>query len=383
MKKHLLFVISQFYKGGAEVALLNIFECIPKDQYEIDFLIFDQIPLPNAKSLIPQIPEWIHVCNASEKEGKFAVLFKVASKIALKVANKQIYRTTAKKFVKGKKYDYAFSYGEWISPEFIAKQVDAKKKAVWIHTDIDKAKYINPKILFGYDKCYDNYIFVSKESLNSAVKKYPVAQTKSVIIHNLCDEENIKKLSKMNISEDISNDIPVLLSVGNLRDEKNYPRQVEVMKLIKDRGIAVKWYVIGSTANPLVYNKVKSLIKQYGLEDDFVLLGVDDNPYKYMSKVDAVTVLSDYESWSMVITEAKILGVPVIATRTSGAIEQITDKVNGLLTGFSSEEIADKIQMFLEDREIQKQIRDGLLAFHHRDMIKGEIEEYLEVDNHE
>ena len=49
----------------------------------------------------------------------------------------------------------------------------------------------------------------------------------------------------------------------------------------------------------------------------------------------------------MVITEAKALGVPVIATRTSGALEQIEDGKNGVLCGFSDEEIAESLRAFL------------------------------------
>lgn len=72
-----------------------------------------------------------------------------------------------------------------------------------------------------------------------------------------------------------------------------------------------------------------------------------------MRRADAVCVLSDHESWSMVITEAKALGVPVIATRTSGALEQIEDGKNGVLCGFSDEEIAENLRAFLTGR------RDG------------------------
>ena len=56
-----------------------------------------------------------------------------------KITKRQLYRRSAYQFVKGKQYDMAFSYGEWLSPEFVAKKVKAKKKMVWIHTDIDKA----------------------------------------------------------------------------------------------------------------------------------------------------------------------------------------------------------------------------------------------------
>lgn len=49
---------------------------------------------------------------------------------------KELYRFTAKKFLKWKKYDVAFSYGEWLSLEFIAVHMISDRKMIWIHADI-------------------------------------------------------------------------------------------------------------------------------------------------------------------------------------------------------------------------------------------------------
>ena len=375
MKKKLLFVISQFYKGGAEVSLLNLFHTLSSDEVEIDFLIFDQIILKNAHSLIPDIPEWINVCNAAEREGYLAVVNKVINKIWLKLTNKQRYRRSAERFIKGKKYDYAFSVGEWMSPEFVATKVNAKKKAIWIHTDIDKASYVNEKLLFGYNSYIEKYIFVSKLSMESAVKKYPAIKEKSIVIYNMLDEQRIRQLSKESIKAGLITDNPTLLTVANLREEKNYPRQVEAMHLLKERGIPLRWLNIGSIANPIVLNQVKSLISKYHLQDDFLLLGVDENPYKYMAKVDAVAVLSNFESWSMVISEAKILGIPVIATKTSGALEQIVDGENGVLTDFTTIDIANKLEGFVKNYLGKKRVLEEF----DQSINKGALKNFYEM----
>lgn len=377
MKKKLLFVITQFYKGGAEVALLNLFQSLSPDKYEVDFLIFDQMILNNAQSLIPQIPSWINVCNAAEKEGYLAIINKVLFKIWRKLTKHQLYRFTAYRFVKNKEYDIAFSYGEWMSPEFIAKKVKAKEKAVWIHTDIDKAKYVDEKILLGYDDYYNKYIFVSELSKQSAESRFPIIRNKSHVIHNMCNDKKIIEQSKEDISINLPKDRPILLTVANLRTEKNYIRQVEIMKILKDRGFHLLWLNIGSTANTFIYQQVKNLIDKYGLEEDFLLLGVDQNPYKYMSKVDAVAVFSDFESWSLVITEAKLIGTPVIATKTSGAMEQLIDNETGILTDFTVKNIADKIQGYLQDKELQKKVRYNLNEFTTNQSVMIEFKEIL------
>jgi glycosyltransferase involved in cell wall biosynthesis len=319
--------------------------------------------LKNATSLIPEVPEWINVCNAAEKEGRLAILNKVLFKVWRRLTKRQLYRYSAYRFVRNKNYDMAFSYGEWLSPEFVAKKVKAKKKYIWIHTDIDKAKYVDEKILLGYDSYYDKYIFVSNKSKQSAEMKYTQIRNKAYVIHNMCNDNSIIEMSKEKIDVELPGDKPILLSVANLRPEKNYLRQVEVMKVLKDRGIDLLWLCIGSTANVLLLQQISKLISKYELEKEFILLGVDQNPYKYMAIADAVMVLSDFESWSLVITEAKIIGVPVIATQTSGAIEQIIDGETGVITGFNTIEIADKIQYYLSNTELQNNIRLNLQGF--------------------
>lgn len=357
-KKKLLFVITQFYKGGAEVALLNLFRSLSPEEYEIDFLIFDQIIIKSAKSLVKEIPSWIRVCNAAEREGRFAIVLKAWFKLYQKITGRQLYRRTAYQFVKEENYDIAFSYGEWLSPEFVAKKVRAKRKMIWIHTDIDKASYVNEKVLLGFDEMYSNYIFVSEHSKESAERQFSVLKGKSIVIHNMCDDEKIREMAEGQPEEMLQYPKPWIVSVGNLRKEKNYPRQIQVMKILKDRGVRLTCFCIGSQVKKYVYYQIKGLLKKYQLEEEFILLGGKQNPYQYMKKADAIIVLSDFESWSLVITEAKILGIPVIATATSGAKEQLEDGKTGILTLFDPEEIADRIQDYLENPS-KKQ------AFHH------------------
>lgn len=361
--KKLLFVITQFYKGGAEVALLNLFRQLSPQKHEVDFLIIDQIILKDSQSLISQIPQWISVYNVSECEGKYAIIKKICNKVYCKLTRHQLFRKNAVDYVKNKLYDVAFSYGEWLSPEFVATKVKAKKKYVWIHSDIDKALYVDKKLLFGYDSAYDSYIFVSEHSRKVAEVAYPFLKNKSCIIHNMCDDKYVRKLSEELIDEKELRSDPWIVSVANLREEKNYPRMLETMRILRDSGINIKWLCIGSTANTFLFKKISALITKYNLNNDFILLGVKNNPYKYMSKCKAVIVLSDYESWSLVITEAKLLGVPVISTKTSGALEQIVNEMNGLLVSDEPPVIADTIIKLLNDEELQKTIRNNLVGF--------------------
>ena len=150
------------------------------------------------------------------------------------------------------------------------------------------------------------------------------------------------------------------------------------MRILKKKKILIKWICIGSTVDKNVYGEGIELLEKYQLKDDFILCGADDNPYKYMKRAKAVMVLSDYESWSLVISEAKLLGVPVIATNTSGAQEQIVNGETRIITSFQVEEIAEEIEEFLNDLELQKKIKKNLILDNTQNLGILEFEDPLE-----
>lgn len=359
MKKKILFVITQFYKGGAETSLLNLFHCLDSQKYEVDFLVLNQIEYQDATSLMGEVPEWIHVFDAAKNRGNGVKLEQLAGKIYRRLFHTETYVKSAVDFVKNRKYDVAISFGEWLSPAFLVKKVNAVKKYVWIHIDLDKADFVNKEELVKYDSRITGYIFASEKSRQSSIHRCPQMTEKSIVVHNILNRQNILSRSAEDVTLPQAND-SFLLSVGNLRVEKNYPRQIEVMRILKERNILIKWICVGSTVDKNVYGEVSRLLDKYHLRDDFVLCGADDNPYRYMKRAKAVMVLSDHESWSLVISEAKLLGVPVIATNTSGAQEQIRNGENGVITSFDPEEIAEKIIDFLQDEKLQEHIRKNL-----------------------
>lgn len=376
MKKKILFVITQFYKGGAETSLLNLFHCLDSQKYEVDFLVLNQIEYQDATSLMGEVPEWIHVFDAVKHQRHGLKLEQLAGKVYRRIFHTETYVKSAASFVKHQKYDVAISFGEWLSPAFLVKKVNAVKKYVWIHIDLDKADFVNKEELVKYDSRITGYIFASEKSRQSSIHRCPQMTEKSIVVHNILNRQNILSRAAEEVILPQANG-SFLLSVGNLRIEKNYPRQIEVMRILKKKKIPIKWICIGSTVDKNVYGEVSELLEKYQLKDDFILCGADDNPYKYMKRAKAVMVLSDHESWSLVISEAKLLGVPVIATNTSGAQEQIVNGETGIITSFQVEEIAEEIEEFLKNFDLQDKIRKNLLTDEAMKLGMQEFEELL------
>lgn len=364
MKMKLLFVISQFYKGGAETALFNLLKLLDSTKYEIDLLIMNQAPVKNAISLIPQLPKHINVFDVWKEERQPSLLRWIKGKLLIAEQEKTMAPLSALLFARKYEYDWAFHVGEWWVPFFLARRVNAKRKAAWIHSDLSHAECFDADAYFAHDECFEKYIFVSQNSMAASLGKFPFLKTKSCSIYNINDAPAIHASASEPIKEDfLETHLPVLLTCANVRKEKNHMRQLQAMYLLKKRGIEFIWLNIGATTETDRCEEILATAEELGLKDHFLLAGPRENPYQYMAHADAVTVLSDYESWSMVIAEAKILGVPVIATKTSGALEQIADHKTGLLTDFSASNIADRIEEFLKSNELRDTIRKNIQDF--------------------
>ena len=215
-------------------------------------------------------------------------------------------------FIHNQTYDWAIHIGEWNAPNFVSNIVQAKNKAAWIHTDIAESINFDETSFFSHTDSIDRYIFVSQNSMQSAINAYPFLEKKAQCIYNFFDEKNIIQKSKYPLEpqeQTYYDSLPVIVTCANIRPEKNHLRQLDAMAILEEKGIDFYWINIGAISDKNLTMTIQNKAKKLGLQDRFLLLGKKGNPYPYIKHANAVAVLSDYKSWSMVITESKILGV--------------------------------------------------------------------------
>ena len=93
-----------------------------------------------------------------------------------------------------------------------------------------------------------------------------------------------------------------------------------------------------------------------------------------------VNVLASYEGFGMVLIEAMGMGVPVIGTNATGIKNAVEDGVSGLLfEDKNPRDLADKITLIIEDRELrEKLIRNGLERAHKTFSMESTVRAYEE-----
>ncbi|NOV00214.1 glycosyltransferase [Paenibacillus planticolens] len=371
--------------GGIERSLINMLESFDYDNYEVDLFICNHSGdflglIPKQVNLLPQIPHYTVFRKSMVqclKEGHISALI-------IRLLSKTIAATKARfrhlkegpgyiqmqldlkytsyvlpKFKKN--YDLAISYA-W-PHDIVANKVTAAKKIAWIHTDYSELEIDNKMDLAVWKK-YDVIASISEACTEAFIKTYPSLRDKIKLIENITSPNFIRKMADEPVElNDSDQDAFTIVSVGRLSYVKGFDMAVKALRLLHDKGLTqIKWLVVGYGGYEA---ELKQLIAENKLEDSFVLLGKQVNPYPYMKACDIYVQPSRYEGKAVTVTEAKILGKPILITNYPTASSQIVDGEEGLICGLSVEGIAAGIERLLVDSELRSKFANTCLQINY------------------
>lgn len=254
-----------------------------------------------------------------------------------------------------KRYDVAISF---LWPHYyVAEKVDANLKIGWIHTDystIDTDVELDLKIW----KKFDYIVAVSEDCKKAFLKKYPSLESKLIVIENITSPDFVKKLADEEIYDFPRNESDFnVLSVGRYCEAKGFDNAIKSLRILHDRGYTnIKWYIVGYGSDEKLY---KSLIEENNLNDSFILLGKKTNPYPYIKNCDLYAQPSRYEGKAVTVSEAQILGKPVMLTNYATARSQVKEGVDGYITELSIEGIANGVEELYKNKRLRALISNN------------------------
>lgn len=378
MKKKILFVINTLGHAGAEVAMLELFEHLDREAYEISLYV-----IMGQGELVHKLPEHVRLLNTRfhdvsvlSKEGHRNMIKQVVRaffrhgrilhKTAYLLSNiidmmkrrkisidKLLWRILSDGAeYPAEHYDLAVAYLEGGSTYYVADHVDADKKAAFLHIDYENAGYTRKQDRDCY-LVYDKIFTVSEEVKGHFLNVYPECESRTGVFHNMINQENIRRRAEEPGGFDDAFQGIRLLTVGRLTHQKAYDIAIEAMKKLKDMGYHLRWYVLGEG------NQRPSLEKQIAalhLQEDFILKGAVENPYPYYKQCDIYVHATRFEGKSIAIQEAQTLECAIIASDCNGNREQIVQEQDGLLCELTPEGICKSIVELLEDTEKRKRL---------------------------
>lgn len=329
--------------GGIESFIINIFENINKDEFEVSFALATDYHQFHEDRLIKQGAKIYKTCDLDGIGKKIKHFFKLIKLLKYEETFDVVHT------------HIDFFNGINLLAAFIAK-VPIRISHSHNTNSANTQKEKNSVFVKIYRMCmrvlinlFATDIMGCSEDANKYM--YGKRYKKAKVIYNGLDIDKFK--NRLNTKEElvIGNKIN-LITIGRICEQKNSKFIVEIINdLCKvNKNICLKWIGKGPQEQ-----EVKSLIKKYNLENYIELLGTCNNIPEILSKMDYMIFPSKWEGLGIALIEAQLASVPCF----------ISDKIpneadlglcNIISLERSSKEWADNINNYINKNTFNKSI---------------------------
>jgi glycosyltransferase involved in cell wall biosynthesis len=295
------FVLDKLTYGGGEILLIQICKELIQNKFDIEILVFDNDVNQKAYSEIKELGINIKI-EGKNKYNKLLSLYK----------NKEPFII----------HSYA------LKSNFFTRIIFAfNNKAFLISHHHGNGDYLPrlPVIMNRYSYFLsDINISVSNGTMQSMYKKFKNHKSMKVI-YNFSNIEVLEKSKNLPKTKKIK-----LISINRLVPSKNIYEQINIVKILKEKGINVSLDILGD--GPL-YTQILEYINQNHLSEYISLQGEISNKeiISYIDSSDIMLFTSKAEGLGIVPIEAMSRGLPVCAYNIDGLNEVVEDSYNGKL----------------------------------------------------
>jgi glycosyltransferase involved in cell wall biosynthesis len=339
-KKKISFFIPSLRGGGAERVFVNLANEFSKRGFDVDLVL--------AQKIGPYLKEANKDVNIVDLKAK-RVLYSLFPLV---------------KYLRKEKPPVLFSSLDHINVfAVLAKMVSRSKTKVVIRIANNFSLSIYGTNIFRrflrrcsaviFFRFADQIIAVSNGVADDLSRTLKISREKIKVIYNPTITPSVFKKAKEEVSHLWLKEKkePVILSVGRLHNQKDYPNLIKAFNLLKQR--KVKLIILGTGKEK---ENLNDLISKFKINEKVDILGFEDNPYAYMSKADVFVLSSKSEGLPNTLIEAMACGIPVVSTDCpSGPSEILRDgKYGELVPVGDAKKLAEKINYVLNLSEEER-----------------------------
>lgn len=333
-KIKILYIIPSLQSGGAERFILDLIYNLDQEKF------FPQLLLFNSRG------QEVFYQEAVSHKIKIKIIEK---RFKIDLLNFfQVY-----KYIKKNKPDIVHTqlggdvYGKLAAKLAGIKKIISTEQNV-LHNDGRVIRFLKRRTAYFSDKI----IAISSAVKRDISRKYKISSEKINLISNGIDVERFKEGQQTKDLSDFyqkirSNPDQIIFgSVGRLSPQKNFSLLIEALARVKNNNF--KCFIVGEGE---LRPKLEKQISSLKLEDKIKLVGPRSDIYNFLSTLDFFVLPSRWEGLGIVLLEAGICSLPVLASATGGILDIVKNNKTGVLfKNNSRNDLIKKLNYFLDKK---------------------------------
>lgn len=205
----------------------------------------------------------------------------------------------------------------------------------------------------------DAVVGVSHASVNYLTGKLKISPKKVHLISNgvaIPREVSESESKQLKATLGIDNGKIIIGSVGRMinDDTKRFSDLIKAVEILIQKGRNVQLILVGDGPERTNY---EALVKKLDIEKHVVFEGYQDDTAKYYKIFDIFSLVSAHESFGLVLAEAMLSKLPVVATKVGGMQYIVeNDKTGFLVEKYDVNAIAEKLELLCENASLRKEM---------------------------
>lgn len=351
--KKVAFYIESMVVGGAEKVLIDLVNHMDYTRYDVTVIaifknsVYSGYTFQFEDFFNPQVHYKTLVDNGN------SLRYRLFNYAYAHVDKRILYSCLIKE-----KYDIEIAFYEGLPTEFVAHSTNPKsRKLAWLHTDNARLyNNQNSQMIAQKREIYKRYhqvLGVSSQVCQSFLQFFPDIDVKTA--YSVYDIDQIQKKAQSPISWTRGQETE-FLAVGRMIQVKGYDRLINACNRLHQEGFSFHVTMLGDGE---LKEQFETAAGNYGLQDKISFLGMQQNPYAYMSRSDFFLCTSYAEGFSTVAVEAILCGLPVLTTDCGGARDIFGKEQCGIIGDNSEEGIYEMMKYVLLHREERVQFLEA------------------------
>jgi len=386
-KINVLMYCGGFLNNGITESVINLLNNIDYSKFNIVVIDKDKYTGPsdvNIRRLNSNVKNFYRIgsMNATIKE-LYAHMYIHRRGVgkSKKLIPRELYRRELQRLIGDVKFDIAIDFSGYVPFwTLLFTNGEFRKRVIYQHNDMlaEYNKKIdgvykhrkNLDIIFPLYQEFDKIVSVAEYTRDLNVQnlyKYMPAD-KAVVVHNCIDYKRILRsvdslesfaynnkdylvmqcktdrglLEMKGIELPDSKNIN-FINIGRLSPEKDQKKLIRAFSKIAEMYRSARLYIVGEG---VLANELKKLTKSLKLEEKVIFTGQVSNPFVLLKKCDCFILSSNHEGQPMVLLEALVLGMPIIATDIPGS-RSILENGYGELVENSEDGLVNGMEKFI------------------------------------